>query len=300
MEAPRPLDEEAALGRHRRVRRLARGAGEEVGEGAPLGAGRVAPLERLVELLGIAEEHERAAGRRDGDRVGEAELAGLVDEEDVDAPRHGGRRTRARPCPRRRGGSRRASAAGDRSRASPSGSACGAGRRLVLAGFWPMAMRPPAAVVAPVSRAASTTASSTLPITLWLLAVTPTVFPAATRARIMRAPVYVLPVPGGPWIASVLPSRARTRRTAASSAVSSPARSGDPGARPAIRGRPPQEQLPRGAVRVRRRRARGRRPLLAPPSRPMRSSESSITVVRTKSYGMSEAGVPRASSVAVR
>ena len=51
--------------------------------------------------------------------------------------------------------------------------------------------------------AASTTASSRLLIVLWDCAVTPTRFPCRTRSRIIRAPAYVLPVPGGPWIGSV-------------------------------------------------------------------------------------------------
>ena len=37
-------------------------------------------------------------------------------------------------------------------------------------------------------------------MTLWLVAVIPTRRPAASRAQIIRAPVYVLPEPGGPWI----------------------------------------------------------------------------------------------------
>ena len=45
-----------------------------------------------------------------------------------------------------------------------------------------------------------------LPITLWLFDVIPTFLPARTSSRIIRAPVYVLPDPGGPWIASVVPS----------------------------------------------------------------------------------------------
>ena len=44
-------------------------------------------------------------------------------------------------------------------------------------------------------------------------AVTPTRRPAATSARICRAPVQVLPVPGGPWIAIVVSSRSSARRT---------------------------------------------------------------------------------------
>jgi len=35
-------------------------------------------------------------------------------------------------------------------------------------------------------------------MTLWLLAVTPTVLPSRTSSQIMRAPVKVFPAPGGP------------------------------------------------------------------------------------------------------
>jgi hypothetical protein len=48
----------------------------------------VDPLLGLVELLGIAEEHELGRGRRDGHGVREGVLAGLVDEEDVDRALH--------------------------------------------------------------------------------------------------------------------------------------------------------------------------------------------------------------------
>jgi hypothetical protein len=49
----------------------------------------------------------------------------------------------------------------------------------------------------PALAAASTTAASRLRTTLWLAAHTPTFFPRLTRSRIMRAPVKVLPEPGG-------------------------------------------------------------------------------------------------------
>jgi hypothetical protein len=90
MEPPRLLDEQAALGRHGRVRRRAGVPGEQMSERAALRARRVAPLEGLVQLLGIAEEHERARGGRHRDRRRKAHLARLVDEEDIDAAGHGG------------------------------------------------------------------------------------------------------------------------------------------------------------------------------------------------------------------
>ena len=54
MEAPRVLEEEAEMLRHGVV------AVEEVREGRPLRAGRMRSLERLVELLRIAEKDDRA------------------------------------------------------------------------------------------------------------------------------------------------------------------------------------------------------------------------------------------------
>ena len=64
-----------------------------------------------------------------------------------------------------------------------------------LPGRWPI----PTAT--PRSRAALAVFSSSSPITLWLFAVTPTRFPAATRSTIIRAPTVLFPDPGGPWIA---------------------------------------------------------------------------------------------------
>src|SRR5438093_1290384 len=49
-----------------------------------------------------------------------------------------------------------------------------------------------------MSRASAHTSFRRLEITLWLVAVTPTVLPALNSARIMRAPANVLPEPGGP------------------------------------------------------------------------------------------------------
>ena len=57
-------------------------------------------------------------------------------------------------------------------------------------------------------------------MTLWLTAVTPTFSPARTSAQMTCAPVYVFPVPGGPWMASTPPSRASAMRHAASTVFS--------------------------------------------------------------------------------
>ena len=61
-------------------------------------------------------------------------------------------------------------------------------------------------------------------MTLWLLAVMPTRLPAASSEQIIRAPLYVLPDPGGPWIGSTVRSSARASRRAASRSVSVAAR----------------------------------------------------------------------------
>ena len=60
---------------------------------------------------------------------------------------------------------------------------------------WPMA------ILVPRSRATLAVFSSSSPITLWLFAVTPTRFPAATRSAIICAPTVLFPEPGGPWTA---------------------------------------------------------------------------------------------------
>ena len=49
-----------------------------------------------------------------------------------------------------------------------------------------------ASISTPSSSAAASTALSRFEITLWLIAVMPTFFPARTRSQIIRAPVYVL------------------------------------------------------------------------------------------------------------
>ena len=72
----------------------------------------------------------------------------------------------------------------------------------------------------PVVRDCLHASSSRCVMTLWLLAVMPTFFPARSNASIISAPRWVLPVPGGPWIGSTEPSTASARRTGES--VTSP------------------------------------------------------------------------------
>ena len=90
VHAPRLVEEDAAG----RVdgRRFA----EEVAEGRDVGAGRVDPLDGLVELAGIAEQDEAPRRLANGEGVGEAHLSRLVDDEDV----HGAGHLLARPQPR--------------------------------------------------------------------------------------------------------------------------------------------------------------------------------------------------------
>ena len=52
---------------------------EEVAEGRDVGAGRVDPLDGLVELAGIAEQDEAPRRVANGEGVGEAHLSRLVD-----------------------------------------------------------------------------------------------------------------------------------------------------------------------------------------------------------------------------
>src|SRR3712207_260091 len=64
------------------------------------------------------------------------------------------------------------------------------------------------------------TALSTLPITAWDCAVTPTFLPASSSARISRDAARVLPLPGGPCTASTSPFKESPNRTTASPASS--------------------------------------------------------------------------------
>ena len=63
----------------------------------------------------------------------------------------------------------------------------------------------------PASAAALSTSSSRLAIALCEVAATPTRLPAASSSQISRAPVQVLPEPGGPWMNSAEPPRLATR-----------------------------------------------------------------------------------------
>ena len=175
MEAPGVLEEQAEVGRHRRL------AAEDVRQGRPLGARRVRSLERLVELLRVAEQDEAVRGRRDRDDVGQRDLAGLVHEQDVDRSAIFGAPTATR-AGRELARRRRARARTSRRilrRASPR-----VVDDLVLVGLLD------GRDVTPLDRRGlERPPSSRLPMTLWLVAVIPTRLPAASSEQIIRAPV---------------------------------------------------------------------------------------------------------------
>ena len=75
-----------------------------------------------------------------------------------------------------------------------------------------------------LGRAARATASSRSAITRCDCAVTPTRLPVPTRSRIIRAAGDVLPVPGGPWIASTVSSSPACRRRPTAVPARRPAR----------------------------------------------------------------------------
>ena len=167
-------------------------------------------LRDLRELQRIAEQHDVARRGSHRERVGERHLPGLVDDQRVDACRRALRARTATPSRRRAERRRRASAnspsfgdAADRSRCRST---------------TPVVPRRPSSARGsrtPSSCAACSTSSSRLWIALWLVAVTPTRRPRRMRSMMSRAPVHVLPVPGGPWMKRVARvERSRQRRAA--------------------------------------------------------------------------------------
>jgi len=83
-------------------------------------------------------------------------------------------------------------------------------------------------------------------MTLWLSAVTPIFFPRFTSSQIIRAPVYVFPDPGGPWIANTESSSANTIRFAVFTVVSEASCSSFSSFRRPRR--PSQQQISSGAI----------------------------------------------------
>ena len=105
-----------------------------------------------------------------------------------------GGRTRAGSTSTRR--RRRRRAVPDRSAASTSALSASTVARRVGRRLAALRLLADADRLTPSSSAAFATSSSTLPMTLWLLATTPTRRPSPTSRTIIRAPVYVLPEPG--------------------------------------------------------------------------------------------------------
>ena len=202
------------------------GIGEQVRQGAALGARRVRPLGGLVELLRVAEQHDGPRGGRAGEHVGEAHLAGLVDDEDVQrglGPRELG------PAPRPGHGADDVDRCADRSAASTSALPLS-----TIAAAWVgrlAALRLLADADGPAELDGGLGhLVEHLPDDLVAVGDDADAFPLGRRgARSSARPVYVLPEPGGPWIGRTPPGIARTIRVAASTAVSPGRRSGAPG-----------------------------------------------------------------------
>src|SRR6476660_914603 len=91
VETPRRLEEDASLRWH------GRDVTQHVSQGRLLRARWVRALEWLIELLRVAEENDAGSRSAHREHVRERDLARLVDEQDVDGPRHLGRG----PQPRR-------------------------------------------------------------------------------------------------------------------------------------------------------------------------------------------------------
>jgi hypothetical protein len=78
VETERPLEEEAAIGRDRRV------VTKQVRQHRGVCSNRMRALDYLGELLRVADEHDVPRGRAHRKRIGERDLPGLVDEEVVE------------------------------------------------------------------------------------------------------------------------------------------------------------------------------------------------------------------------
>ena len=79
VEAERPVEEDTAVRRDRRF------VTHQVAEHRRLAPVGMRALEHLVELLRVADEHRRPGGGRHRARIRQRDLAGLVDEEEVEA-----------------------------------------------------------------------------------------------------------------------------------------------------------------------------------------------------------------------
>ncbi len=192
MQPPGPLQEQAE-----RRQGWSGGSPSRCCKRRRLRPGRMRPLDGLLQLLRVAQQHDRLGRAR--------RWPGCW-------PARSGRphpRTARRPSRRAPG-----SPTARRCRQPTSTSPVREGRGesgVVIVGGRVRAGRgrlsdPASGRCAPARSAfraaADRPSSSRLPMTLWLLAVTPTACrPRDQLARSCRAPVYVLPEPGGPWMA---------------------------------------------------------------------------------------------------
>ncbi len=154
---------------------------QHVLEGGRAGAVRVGALGDLRELVGVAEQDERAGGAADRHDVGEGHLPGLVDEEHVHERLAISSRAKSQGVP--------AAARNDPSWSPDSTASLSLARSTSgrtepspLSHFWTIGTRTPAC------SAARQTSSTRLVMALWAVAQMPTRFPARTSSTIIRAP----------------------------------------------------------------------------------------------------------------
>ena len=202
----RALEEEAHVLGHGRV------LAEQVLEHErPAPPGWIA-LRHLRELHRVAEQDERPRARAERERVGERGLPRLVDEEVVERPvellaREEPGRAGEELVRRHRRSRRRCSASTRRSPAARRTTRVPV-RRLLQ----------PAERDARLERVRLDLARAGCGSPCGSARRSPTRLPRASRCVISRAPVHVLPEPGGPWTKRYEPSTSRTSRPIASSA----------------------------------------------------------------------------------
>ena len=175
------VEEQPALGGHGRV------LAEQVLQHAQARALRVHGLRDVRQLQRVAEQDQVARRGARGERIGERELAGLVDHEVVELLVGVARARTARSCRRR---------ARTPARSRPARAADALRAPVRRAGAPPPLPCARPLKSTPSSSAARSISASRLLIALWLIAVTPTRLPRAIRSTIRRAPSQVLPVPG--------------------------------------------------------------------------------------------------------
>ena len=180
-QPPRVLEEEPAVRPHGLV------LAEQMAEHRRLRARRVRALRDLRQLVRVAEEHEVPRRGADGDRVGERELPALVHEERV----HVLVELRAREEP---GRPREQLELVVEHRVVR----VGAVDEAVLVAPLPASLLPAAELVAGLERGLLEIVQELVDRLVAESAVTPTRRPACMSASAARAPLHVLPEPGGP------------------------------------------------------------------------------------------------------